>query len=178
MANVNAGIDDVGYVLAIAERMWRERGHHKPAAAILAWALSEGHIEHRLHAAGLLAAMGPRAAPAMPAILACLASAEELPTLSADEAEVCLRCAETLGRIGPRAAEAAPVLEGWLRLDDPEAVLAAACAIARIDKSRAELVLPVLMPASQALSERVSLKAAAALRALGLPQGRAVPVPV
>jgi len=177
MANVNAGISDMGSVLTIAEKMLREYGHYKAVAAILAWVLSEGHIKHRLRAAGLLSAMGPLAEPAVPAILACLASAEELPMLSAEEGEVCLRCIEALGRIGPRAAEASSVLEGWLRLDDPKAVLAAACTIARIDKSRAELVLPILIPASQALSERISRKAAVALRALGLTQSRAVPVP-
>jgi len=176
MTNVNVEIGDMGSVLAMAERARRERGNHETVAAILAWVLSEGRIEHRLRAAGLLVAMGSCAAPAVPVILTCLASAEELPTLSADEREVCLRCVEALEHIGPRAAEATSVLEGWLRLDDPEAVLAAACAIARIDKSLDELVLPILIPASQAISEWVSHKAAMALRALCLSPGRAAPV--
>ena len=176
MTNVNVEIGEMGSVLAMAEKMRMERGNHKTVAAILAWVLSEGCIEHRLRAADLLVALGSCAVPAVPAILTCLASAEELPTLSADEREVCLRCVEALERIGPRAAEATSVLEGWLRLDDPEAVLAAACAIARIDKSLDELVLPILMPASQAVSEWVSRKATIALRALGHSPHRAAPV--
>ncbi|MGA2797806.1 MAG: hypothetical protein ABSE63_09525 [Thermoguttaceae bacterium] len=176
MTNVNVEIGDMGSVLAMAERARKERGNQETVAAILAWVLSEGRIEHRLRAAGLLAALGSSAAPALPAILTCLAGAEELPTLSADEREFCLLCVEALERIGPRAQEATSVLVGWLRLDDPEAALAAACAIARIDKSLDELVLPILMPASQAVSEWVSSKAFMALRALGLSPGRAAPV--
>jgi hypothetical protein len=176
MTNLNVEIGDMGYILAMAERVRRERGNHETVAAILAWVLSEGRIEHRLRAAGLLVALGSRAAPAVPAILTCLAGAEEFPTLSGDEREVCLRCVEALECIGPLAQEAISVLEGWLRLDDPEAALAAACAIARIDKSLDELVLPILMPASQVVSEWVSHKAVMALRALGLSPDRATPV--
>ena len=160
----------------MAEKMRRECGNHNNIAAILAWVLGEGRVEHRLRAAGLLVAMGSRAAPAVPAILTSLANVDEMPMLSADEREVCLRCVEVLEHVGPGAAEATSVLEGWLQLDDPEAVLAAACAIARIDNSLDELVLPILMPASQALSEWVSRKASAALRALGISPERLAPV--
>ena len=103
MINVNSEIGDVGSVLAMAEKMRRECGNHKNVAAILAWVLGEGRVEHRLRAAGLLVAMGSRAAPAVPAILTCLASADEMPMLSADEKEVCLRCVKALESIGPIA---------------------------------------------------------------------------
>ena len=103
MTNVNVEIGDMGSVLAMAERTRMERRNHETVAAILAWVLSEGCIEHRLRAADLLVTMGSRAAPAVPAILTCLAGAEELPTLSADDREVCLLCVEALDDVSGRA---------------------------------------------------------------------------
>jgi hypothetical protein len=163
----NKETGDMESALKIAQSLWRKGGPSKPAAGVLAWVLSEGRVEHRLRAARLLGAMGRSARPALPALIGSLTSAEELTLLAPDEQEVCLQCAESLGRIGKEASDAVRVLEGWLATDDPEATLVAACAIAHIDRSRAEVVLPVLASASQAICPRVSRKAVAAVRALG-----------
>jgi hypothetical protein len=153
--------------LRAAETMWRVGGKDRVVASLLAWVLSEADIEHRLYAAELLANMGRNAEPAFPALAACLFRADELASLGEDERTLCLRCAEALGGIGRPAAETLSVLGTWLDVDDPKTRLAAACAIARINPSKARLVLPVLLDTLVAGDAAACCDALIAIRSLG-----------
>ena len=79
----------------------------------------------RTTAAEALASIGPKAAPAVPALIAAAGVADE-------NVNVLRACAEALGAIGPAAAAALPVLREIAKL--PRARWAAEAAIRKIDR--------------------------------------------
>lgn len=119
------------------------RIHPDPAPVIAEWMLGPPGDRWGYLGCEVLAQLGPDAAPAVPALVACLAAAREggdEGAARAGEYEVI----ETLSRIGPGARAAIPALEA---VRDPSHVPLAALALAAIDpgSGRAEALLRPLL---------------------------------
>jgi HEAT repeat protein len=92
-------------------------------AALLSAALVEPNVETRYHVARALARLGPRASPALPALLE---------TLADEDWEVRMESCWTLAAIGPSARTAQDALLRTLRDPDPQVRAAAAWGLAQI----------------------------------------------
>lgn len=113
----------------------------------LAAELAQSDAGTRRRAAQELAARGPAAAPAVPALVTALADRSP---------DVRLRSAEALGRIGPSASAAAPALAAALRDSDPLVPAEAAKALGLLGDAAA--------PAAEALGSALGHKDVAVRR--------------
>ena len=144
----------------------------KPAVDNLVAALSDADPATRGDAAVALAAIGPDAAEAVPALSKLLAS---------DEKEAALRyaAAYALGRIGPAAAPVAETLRGLAKSDDELMASVAVWALLKIEpdnKAQVAAAVPLLRKALRGKRDLARLEAAAALGDLGGAAASAVPI--
>jgi predicted Zn finger-like uncharacterized protein len=124
-------------------------------------------LADRMHAARALAKLGPKAAPAVPELIAALRDQTDHPV------SVLLRqaAAGALAEIGPEAAPAVPALRDALRDKNREVQQQAIDALVKIGKPS----LNVLTEALQHPEMGVRVKAAAGIAALGPEAKDAVP---
>ena len=144
----------------------------KPAVDNLVAALSDADPATRGDAAVALAAIGPDAAEAVPALSKLLAS---------DEKEAALRyaAAYALGRIGPAAAPVAETLRDLAKSDDELMASVAVWALLKVEpenKAQVAAAVPVLRRALRGNRDLARLEAAAALGDLGSAAASAVPI--
>lgn len=144
----------------------------KPAVDNLVAALSDAEPATRGDAAVALAAIGPDAAEAVPALSKLLGG---------DEKEAALRyaAAYALGRIGPAAAPVAETLRGLAKSDDELMASVAVWALLKIEpdnKAQVAAAVPVLRKALRGKRDLARLEAAAALGDLGGAAASAVPI--
>jgi HEAT repeat protein len=135
-------------------------------------ALSDADPATRGDAAVALAALGPDAAEAVPALSKLLGG---------DEKEAALRyaAAYALGRIGPAAAPVAESLRGLAKSDDELMASVAVWALLKIEpdnKAQVATAVPVLRKALRGKRDLARLEAAAALGDLGGAAASAVPI--
>jgi HEAT repeat protein len=144
----------------------------KPAVDNLVAALSDADPATRGDAAVALAAIGPDAAEAVPALSKLLGG---------DEKEAALRyaAAYALGRIGPAAAPVAESLRGLAKSDDELMASVAVWALLKVEpdnKAQVAAAVPVLRKALRGKRDLARLEAAAALGDLGGAAASAVPL--
>lgn len=106
--------------------------------AALAEALTDQDDELRLLAVEVLYSLGQKAEPALSALIESLDDEDRI---------VRVAVVAPVAAFGHKAAAAVPILESWLPSDDEFSRVTAAAAIIRIDPSRADDVLPVLIHA-------------------------------
>jgi len=144
----------------------------KPAVDNLVAALADADPAMRGDAAVALAAIGPDAAEAVPALSKLLGG---------DEKEASLRYAAVyaLGRIGAAAAPVAETLRGLAKSDDELMASVAVWALLKIEpdnKAQVAAAVPVLRKALRGKRDLARLEAAAALGDLGGAAASAVPI--
>ena len=144
----------------------------KPAVDNLVAALADADPATRGDAAVALAAIGPDAAEAVPALTKLLAG---------DEKEAALRyaAAYALGRIGPAAAPGAETLRGLSKSEDELMASVAVWALLKIEpenKAQVAAAVPVLRKALRGERDLARLEAATALGELGGAAASAVPI--
>lgn len=144
----------------------------KPAVDNLVAALADADPATRGDAAVALAAIGPEAAEAVPALAKLLAG---------DEKEDALRyaAAYALGRIGPASASVAETLRGLSKSEDELMASVAVWALLKIEpenKAQVAAAVPVLRKALRGKRDLARLEAAAALGDLGAAAVSAVPI--
>ena len=144
----------------------------KPAVDNLVAALSDADSATRGDAAVALAAIGPDAAEAVPALSKLLAG---------DEKEAALRyaAAYALGRIGPAAAPVAETLRGLSKSEDELMASVAVWALLKIEpenKAQVAAAVPVLRKALRGERDLARLEAATALGELGGAAASAIPI--
>jgi HEAT repeat protein len=144
----------------------------KPAVDNLVAALADADPATRGDAAVALAAIGPEAAEAVPALAKLLAS---------DEKEDALRyaAAYALGRIGPASASVAETLRGLSKSEDELMASVAIWALLKIEpenKAQVAAAVPALRKALRGKRDLARLEAAAALGDLGAAAVSAVPM--
>jgi HEAT repeat protein len=144
----------------------------KPALDDLVQELGDTDAEHASEAAVAIAAIGPEAAAAIPALQRLVADTKATPGLR-------YSAAYALGRIGPAAKECAANLRALTESeDDLMATVAvwAALKVAPDDKSLFERAIPLLRRALRADRDVVRLEAAVALGDIGPAAGSAIPI--
>ena len=148
----------------------------KPAVDGLIVSLGEGTIEARGDAAVALAAIGPDAAEAVPALQKILTA----PTVGEDDsASLRYTSAFALGRIGTAAAPAVEALQALSTSDDPLMATVAVWALLKIEPTKAErfeTAVPLLRKALRGDAELVRLEAAVALGDIGPKAASAIPI--
>ena len=144
----------------------------KSAVDNLVAALSDADPATRGDAAVALAAIGPDAAEAVPALTKLLAGDE-------NEAGLRYAAAYALGRIGPAAAPVAESLRGLATSDDELMATVAVWALLKIEpanKAQVATAVPVLRQALRSKRDLARLEAASALGDLGDAAVSAVPI--
>jgi HEAT repeat protein len=144
----------------------------KPALDELVKELGDTDAEHASEAAVAIAAIGPEAAAAIPALQRLVADAKAA-------AGVRYSAAYALGRIGPAAKESAADLRALTESDDDlmaTVAVWAALKVAPEDKSLFERAIPLLRRALRAERDVVRLEAAVALGDIGPAAGSAIPI--
>lgn len=144
----------------------------KPALDELVKELGDADAEHASEAAVAIAAIGPEAAAAIPALQRLVADAKAA-------AGVRYSAAYALGRIGPAAKESAADLRALTESDDDlmaTVAVWAALKVAPEDKSLFERAIPLLRRALRAERDVVRLEAAVALGDIGPAAGSAIPI--
>ena len=144
----------------------------KPAVDNLVAALSDADPATRGDAAVALAAIGPDAAEAVPALSKLLGGDEK-------EAALQYAAAYALGRIGPAAAPVAESLRGLAKSDDELMASVAVWALLKVEpdnKAQVAAAVPVLRKALRGKRDLARLEAAAALGELGSAAASAVPL--
>jgi HEAT repeat protein len=130
----------------------------------------------RWYTAGAIAGLGPKARPAVPALLGALRSTEVAfgePVEHGDRSEAVDDCplrlvaATALGAIGPDAEAAVPELIRALADPDPRVCGEAATALGAIGPPAAGAVTPLASLAAQDRKDSISDRAAEALAAIG-----------
>jgi HEAT repeat protein len=144
----------------------------KPALDDLVKELGDADAEHASEAAVAIAAIGPDAAAAVPALRRLVADTQAAPGLR-------YSAAYALGRIGPAARETLADLRGLTETkDELMATVAvwAALKVAPEEKSLFEKAIPLLRRALRAERHAVRLEAAVALGDIGPAAGSAIPL--
>jgi hypothetical protein len=149
----------------------------KPAVASLVKALGDAEPSVRGDAAVALAAIGPDAAAAVPALSGLLA--REAALGGADESALKYAAAYALGRIGPASAPAVEALRSLSKSEDELMASVAIWALLKIEpenKAQVESAVPVLRKALRGQRDLARLEAAAALGDLGGAAVSALPI--
>ena len=150
--------------LAAADALW----HVDPAAnevfGVVVGALG-GTDREADYASDILASMGPRARPAVPALTTALQSQNERMRLAA---------ARALGTIGPAASPAAGALRGLLKVGDCEVRLSTAEALWRITR-RGDDIIPVFIERLGSSDKDTCVRAAELLGEIGPSAKASVP---
>ena len=144
----------------------------KPAVDNLVAALADADPATKGDAAVALAAIGPEASEAVPALGKLLAGDEKEDTLR-------YAAAYALGRIGPAAAPVAEALRGLTKSEDELMASVAVWALLKIEpdnKAQVAAAVPVLRKALRGKRDLARLEAAAALGELGGAAVSAVPI--
>ena len=144
----------------------------KPALDDLLKQLGDADAEHASESAVAIAAIGPEAAAAVPALRRLVADAKAAPGLR-------YSAAYALGRIGPAAKDAATDLRALTEAEDELMATVAVWAALKVDpedKSLFERAIPLLRRALRAEADTVRLEAAVALGDIGPAAGSAVPI--
>lgn len=144
----------------------------KPALDDLVKELGDADAEHASEAAVAIAAIGPEAVAAVPALQRLVADAKATPGLR-------YSAAYALGRIGPAAKESAASLRSLTESDDDlmaTVAVWAALKVAPDDKTLFERAIPLLRRALRAERDMVRLEAAVALGDIGPAAGSAIPI--
>jgi HEAT repeat protein len=144
----------------------------KPALDDLVKELGDPDAEHASEAAVAIAAIGPEAVAAVPALQRLVADAKATPGLR-------YSAAYALGRIGPAAKESAASLRSLTESDDDlmaTVAVWAALKVAPDDKTLFERAIPLLRRALRAERDMVRLEAAVALGDIGPAAGSAIPI--
>lgn len=144
----------------------------KPALDDLVKELGDADAEHASEAAVAIAAIGPEAVAAVPALQRLVADAKATPGLR-------YSAAYALGRIGPAAKESAASLRSLTESDDDlmaTVAVWAALKVAPDDKTLFERAIPLLRRALRAERDVVRLEAAVALGDIGPAAGSAIPI--
>jgi HEAT repeat protein len=134
--------------------------------AALIQALADPDDEVRLLAVEVFCAMEREAEPALPHLIEALKDKDRLVRVTA------VGC---ISAFGNEAAAAIPILETWLDGHDEFSVVAAAAAIIRIDTSRADDVLPVLIHALDSDDYGIQCHAAWSIGRIGELAREAIP---
>jgi len=144
----------------------------KPALDDLVKELGDADAEHASEAAVAIAAIGPEAVAAVPALQRLVADAKATPGLR-------YSAAYALGCIGPAAKESAASLRSLTESDDDlmaTVAVWAALKVAPDDKTLFERAIPLLRRALRAERDVVRLEAAVALGDIGPAAGSAIPI--
>ena len=144
----------------------------KPALDDLVKELGDADAEHASEAAVAIAAIGPDAAAAVPALQRLVADKKAAPGLR-------YSAAYALGRIGPAAKETVTDLRGLTETEDElmaTVAVWAALKVAPEETSLFEKAIPLLRRALRAERHAVRLEAAVALGDIGPAAGSAIPL--
>jgi HEAT repeat protein len=144
----------------------------KPALDDMITALADAEAEYRAEAALAIAAIGPDAAAAVPALRKNLADESAAPAVR-------YAAAFALGRIGPAAIEAEALLRSLASAEDETMATVAVWAALKVkpeDKSLFEAAVPRLRRALRGDREVARLEAAAALGDIGPAAEAALPI--
>jgi HEAT repeat protein len=144
----------------------------KPALDDLIKELGDADAEHASEAAVAIAAIGPDAAAAVPALRRLVADTKAAPGLR-------YSAAYALGRIGPAAKETLADLRGLADTEDElmaTVAVWAALKVAPEETSLFERAIPLLRRALRAERHAVRLEAAVALGDIGPAAGSAIPL--
>jgi len=144
----------------------------KPALDELVKELGDADAEHASEAAVAIAAIGPEAAAAIPALQRLVADTKATSGLR-------YSAAYALGSIGPAAKECAANLRALTESDDDLMATVAVWAALKVDPddtSLFERAIPLLRRALRAEQDMVRLEAAVALGDIGPKAGSAIPI--